>query len=371
MAEVGADAGIAPEVLIVDDRDEDQTPLVGAIEAQGLRAYVLHPEAVEVEDIRGADLVLVDYQLENWPERDGVPAARRPRTGISLLAVLRDQLVAQTDRPVGFALNTSQFGELPSVLPRPVSKHALARANNFEWVFDKTELSDVTSICSLAQACRQLPDDWEDIDALTKLLELLALPAHQWNEAAVDDLLRCRPPVHELSESTDGLALLRWFLHRILPYPCFLYGEERLAVRLGTSLEELRSLLQSDGSELSEKLSPTEYRGVLASFSGRRWWAAGVEAMLWDETAGESFLPQRVRDFMKAVAGSNLRSPVVQFPVLAIDDNYEYVGLPVELEAAVRIQPDDWPPYADDAWAVREQFDASPRLQMLALPSDA
>lgn len=360
-----------PRVLIVDDDDEAQSGAVSSLFDRGCIASALHPEQVSVEDVRESDLVLVDYNLSDWPERDGSAVARAPRTGISLLAVLRDLLSADTDRPVGFALNTTRFGDLPTVLPQPVTKHALARANNFEWVFDKRETADLDSIRSLAQACQMLPDDWHESDVLESLRHLVDLPDQNWTDLAVDHMLRCRPPVHELSTATDGLAVVRWILHRILPYPCFLMGPARLAVRLGIPLATLEELMDpTSGPGLAEAFSPVRYSGVLADFAGSRWWAAGIEAVLWDSTSGRSLEPVAVREFVESVAGTSVEFDIPRFPVLAVDEEYGYVELPVEIERATRIQPDDWPPYADDAWTETEVLATSHRLQALVHPDD-
>jgi hypothetical protein len=32
-----------------------------------------------------------------------------------------------------------------------------------------------------------------------------------------------------------------------------------------------------------------EYRGLLHDFSGRRWWRAGIESWIWQQTAGRPF----------------------------------------------------------------------------------
>jgi hypothetical protein len=36
----------------------------------------------------------------------------------------------------------------------------------------------------------------------------------------------------------------------------------------------------------------------------------------------------------------------------------------------VRFQPDDWPPYAEEAWTTRELASESPRLRTLTVDSD-
>lgn len=357
----------SPRVLLIDDQDITQSAAVAALYERGVEASSLHPEVVAVEDIQESDLVLVDYQLADWHERDGTVASRKPRTGLSLLALLRDHLSVATDRPVGFALNTSQFEQLPTHLPRPVTKHVFARSNNFEWIFDKDNPDDVPRICALAEACNLLPDDWHDTDAFDQLGKLLELPQWPWQDIARGDIDRCRPPIHELSRATDGLAVIRWLLHRVFSYPCFLYGRERLAVRLGIPVRVLDQLLSTKNSSLYSLLAPARYTGLLAKFSGAHWWGAGIDSILWDITEGRSFEPLSIRKCLEAATGITIDAPLVRFPVLAIDDEYTYLDHPVELASAIRIQPDDWPSYAEESWTTRGIVDGSPRLQALVL----
>ena len=53
----------------------------------------------------------------------------------------------------------------------------------------------------------------------------------------------------------------------------------------------------------------------------------------------------------------------------AIDDSYRPHEL-IPVSEALRLQPDDWPPFADDAWGLRELLAESPTLRGLVVPSD-
>ena len=359
-----------PRILLVDDQEEMQSPLIGTLDSHGYRAVALHPENVTVADVQESHLVLVDYHLQDWPERDTASFSRQPSTGIALLAVLRDHFRSANDHPIGFALNTARFRELPNSLPPPVTKHALARAHNFEWIFDKETPADVLAMCSLASACRDLPDNWEAYRSFDHLERLLGLPDTPWSDIARMDVMECRPPIHELSGSTDGLAFVRWLLHRILPYPCFLYDKHSLAVRLGLPTAELEPIITTNLAPDADVLEPVRYHGILSSFAGPRWWRAGVEALLWIQTRSKPFNRDAIRRFVQSISPHPLRSIPPRFGVLAINEHYDFFGFPVEISSAVRVQPDDWPPYADDSWTTRSAFEQSEVLQAIALPDD-
>lgn len=355
----------SPQILIVDDQDDLQSPLTNSFRSRGYGAMALHPEEVTLDAVEESDLVLVDYQLNEWQARDTAPDGRKPRTGISLLAILRDQTQVSVHRPIGFALNTARFRELPNSLPPPVTKHALARAYNFEWIFDKESSTDVDAICSLASACRALPTDWDSDNSEELFHTLLQLPEAPWAEVARVDAIACRPPIHELSTSTDGLAFIRWILHRILPYPCFLHDHNSLAVRLGITTAELSAVVASDSQSSESLFDPLRYSGILDTFAGPRWWRSGVEALLWEQTGSRPFDADLVRSFVSTVSPVPLHSTPPDSGVLAIDEQYEYIGAPIEIADAIRIQPDDWPSYADDAWTPQALLKQHKHLRLL------
>src|SRR5262245_645075 len=126
-----------PTVLIVDD-EQDVNALAKLLKHSGVSAKVRHPEHVLVEDLDEADLVLVDFELETWPERAGLAVSRQPRDGLAVAAVLRRQIHdRQKASPTAFALLTGKFEKLASPLPPEHREHILARITNLEWVFQK------------------------------------------------------------------------------------------------------------------------------------------------------------------------------------------------------------------------------------------
>ena len=67
------------------------------------------------------------------------------------------------------------------------------------------------------------------------------------------DVKDCRVPIEELSEGGHSILFIRWLLHQVLPYPCFLWAEHWVAARLGISIDALREVLEGD-SDLAKDL---------------------------------------------------------------------------------------------------------------------
>ena len=95
------------------------------------------------------------------------------------------------------------------------------------------------------------------------------------------DVKDCRVPVEELSEGGHSILFIRWLLHQVLPYPCFLWAEHWVAARLGISIEALREVLEGD-SDLAKDLR------VHALFrnSRRIFWEIGGGVVLSRTTPG-------------------------------------------------------------------------------------
>jgi hypothetical protein len=85
-----------------------------------------------------------------------------------------------------------------------------------------------------------------------------------------------------LAETSNGMAIIRWLLHEVLPFPSFLLDERYVAARLRIEPESLRTILVAKKpARIRRELEPFEYLGLLHDFSGRRWWRAGIDSWLW------------------------------------------------------------------------------------------
>jgi hypothetical protein len=360
-------------ILIVDDQPDEPRALAVELRRHGF-AKVVHPQAVVLHDLTAADLVLVDYRLENWDERDRSSGlSLRPINGIALAAVLRAHCEHPDQSPTGFAIHSAHLAELTGGLPSEHREHLIARGRNLEWAFPKVQTVDgvslVDQVLALARAIKALPRSWRLDAAKTRRLagRLLALtPRVPWSEQAWSDIESCHPPLHEISERSHGLAFIRWLLHWVLPYPAFLYDTHRLAARVRVSPVALCNQLEQS-PRLKRIIAPYRYNGILAGFLGERWWKAGVETFLWKESRGNAFDPDTLRPLLRRLG---LRSAGLKDPVVCLDEHYKPLQDLQEATAAIRIQPDDWPPYADQAWTTRELAMAIPALAALVVGQD-
>lgn len=374
----------APHVLFVDDSElADPLRLRNLFEPVGIVSRLRHPEATIRSDLEWADLVVVDYFLSSWSERDETDSvARSPFDGLAVAATMRSALLpglndrhpgTVPDRTVAFALWSSNLKEASFELPTVVLPHVFARDNNLEWAFRRGDIESgegVNQIALLARAVTELPHSWpaNRSGAEQQLFSMLSIEEASegyWIMDAQTDVLACRPPMHELSARSHGLAVVRWILHRILPYPCFLIDELQLRARL-----RVDSLTggYAEAGELLDLLEPYLYRGVLSGFAGPRWWRAGVEDWLFNETQGESGSPKAVVE--AAFRGGAVARTRWLRPVVVIDGDLARSNVFAEVEDTVRVRPDDWPVYADDAYALRSAARDDPALAALVDPAD-
>ena len=365
-----------PKVLIVDDRPDDERVSVQQF-ARGIDVAVLHPEDVAEHDLQAAHLILVDYLLEDWAERDNQSSlSLKPLNGLALTATLREHLREDRSRRSvpAFALRSAHLDRLSDPFPTGQREHTIARTHDLEWVFPKVPAaSDVwQQIESLARAVRELPTSWpqDDSESTSQTVsKLLAIPDDSWRLNAFRDIEDCHAPIHQLSEMSHGLALLRWMLHRILPYPCFLWDVHYLAARFRVTSESLRHALSED-DDFARLLSSFQYNGILHDFLGKRWWRAGLETYIWDSTDGnpfdiQAFIVQRASDF-------GVRIEPLEFiqPVVCVDSLFSPLPDLSPIEDALRIQPDDWPAYADQAWTSLGLAGQEPTLRSLVVSND-
>jgi hypothetical protein len=344
-------------VLLVDDFPEQQTLMTEGLRELGLRADSKHPQEIVDADLAEADLLLVDQRLDNWVERDSLGAlALQPINGLALSAVLRAHLVRlRPNRPTGIAIHSAHLDDLWGDAPPRPGHHTLARLNNLEWVFEKGApdvAAVLAGVSAVAQAVQALPERWpthepQQLRGLVR--DLLELPEVDWADRAWRDVEECHAPLHELAASSHGLTFVRWLAQRILPYPCFLLDFRYLAARLRVTPLSLQEALGS--APFAELLQPSRYRGLLSGLAGARWWRAGAEALLWDATGGDPFDYERLHDVLREASGGAIRTAEVTEPVVVLDHRLEPSDELAALSESVELRPDDWPPYADQAWA--------------------
>ncbi len=361
-----------PNVLFIDDNTEELSSLSQQCEVRGGSSKVLSPADVAASDLKRADLVVVDYSLNTWI--DGVTVAEiscRPLNGIALVAVLREHAKAKNHPPTGFALIT---GKIDSVGPLPEERrpHIVSRLNNVEWFFEKgreTEVPAVDKMMSLANAIRSLPESVsQHLSTVESLLQYLCVSKSDLWQRYRDAVERCRPPIHHLAERSHGLVVVRWLLHRVLPYTTFLLDTFHLAARLGVTPESMKTELAAE-SGLVRLLSPFRYLGPLLDFDGPRWWRDGVEQLLWDITEGNSAQPESV---LRALTEHNCigleATPIVR-PVATLDHTLKREQEFSSRDDVILLQLDEWPSYAEPAYARKETLTEHPDMQMYVVDS--
>ena len=357
-----------PTITIIDDHPEDGAP---RFSLGPCRLEVIGPWDLEEDSLERTDLFLVDQRIEDWPEREDCPLGCRPQDGLALAAVLRAH-IRQLQKPTAtaIALLSANLADLAPV-GNTKREHVIASTHGLDWAFAKNA-DNTAQTASLAAAALVLHTVWPPEDADRARLELtrriLKLKSTSWASLAHSSIAACRPPIHRLSSWTDGMAVLRWLLHRILPYPAFLWSSHQLAVRLGLAHGWLREELSESKTGLSRLLAPCRYHGVLADFLGPRWWGAAVEDLLWRQTDGRSASRRHLHEWLGAKAGPLELAPTQ--PVIALDEDLVSEEELASSSVCVRIAPEDWPHYAAQAWARKELVKASPPLQALLLDED-
>jgi hypothetical protein len=344
----------SPVILVIDDEEASATAVRNRLAGQA-RVICRVPNDVTLDDLEFANLVLVDLKLDYWPERDKqTTPALQPKDGLALVATLKSNVSREPTRtPTAFALLSGQLQTVSGALSPKNREHSLAKMLDLDWVFQKGAASRnfEIQVLSLAHAVRALPHPWPEAqksgDTLIKLLKLDK--RSRWYFRAVNDVEKTKPPQDVHAQTTNGMAFIRWLLHDVLPFPTFLLDERYLAVRLHVSPISFRKIITSGRSSIVRRLRKFEYQGILAEFSGRRWWRAGIEHWLWQETNGQPFDKGALRRLAKKLS-SALELVDLTRPVVELDDQFRPTDNLIDVAEAVQIIPDDWPTTADPAW---------------------
>jgi hypothetical protein len=123
------------------------------------------------------------------------------------------------------------------------------------------------------------------------------------------------------------------------------------------------------GSPLTKLIRKCEYKGILHDFVGTRWWKCAIDDMLWQKTEGNPFDTDYLRESFRAGAKTDWNMLAIEQPVVCIDSNHAPLDI-FSINDAVRIQPDDWPSYAGQAWTTVERARETPTLAALVIEQD-
>ena len=364
-----------PSILFIDDEPD----LIGPQVYQYLEGHAAnatkHPQDVEMTDLITADIVLVDYRLDHWPERDKLPIiSLKPTSGMALAVLLREKVDQhEISNKTAFAINTAHLVDIQGRFSTETAQHVLARLNNLEWIFRKLDPNCYTQTLLLAKATQQLPNRWpiDTEETTTVVRRLLAMNESDLSfERCWQDVKSCRIPVDVLTTGNHGILFLRWLLHQVLPYPCFLWEKHWVAARLGISLLALEEVLEGD-SDLSNDLNKMQYTGVLSGFLGDRWWRGAVEDFVWEQAGGRTADSLVLHEALNRRAGMDLNFINDSPALVSLDAKLLPTGQFLSPRNAVTLCPDHWPSFADSAWMDIETVRSDTILQSMVDPLDA
>lgn len=309
---------------------------------------LLPPEEVNDEDLRGADLVLVDWNIESWgnfqEDYEKLPLTCRPCDGLAIAANIRRHL---KDECVPVCLLTSQLERLAGPVPEFQRQAEIARNHDLDWVFLKQDnglLAD--RLASLHECIECLKGELGSEELNSN--KLLGIEGHASIDALQRNVNESCPPVTDLSEWSHGIYWIRWFIQRILTYPCFLSDEWWLASRLWLNHDELTD-------EVKALFADAQYGGVLSDFGGRRWWRPLVEIELWKSTGGLSTNREAVhswlREKLEDIQGLEDDAPHV---VSRNEESLLPEGI-LPLGATELLHSDGWPVFSDPIRVSKEE----------------
>ena len=363
-----------PCILVVDDVPDEIRDTVAAGLGGRAKIVVRHPREIDRSDLSNSDLVLVDYRLAEWPERDALKCiSTMPKTGMSLAAILREHVDDSDNhnQVTAFSLHTAHLHEVLGRLQSSTAQHVIARLNNLEWVFPKDEELRFEQMIILAKAIQELQFKWPNTtaDSSAKLKSILELQEDKpWINRCWRDVRDCYSPVYELSTGEHQIQIVRWLLHQVMPYPCFLWDKHWVAARFQIPTNEFCRLVNGE-NQLAKDLNSMRYSGLLSGFLGERWWRGAIEDYVWNLTTAPNS-NGRLTDALNELVGEELKSVTANPAIVCLDQDLKPKENFSSPSAAVRLQPDHWPAFADPAWIEIEDVKDSPALMAIVDPLD-
>jgi hypothetical protein len=347
------------KLVIVDDKDDE---LQSRRREFGRIADVIRPSELDLSHLRDASLILLDQHLDgdHWQERSTYPLACQPMTGVAVAGVIRSHLRLETNKSrsaTALAVLTARLDELVDDIDRHPREAVAARAWGLDWAFAKSSSAEggrlrsrILEFLSAVKAfdikCVEEPS--QNLELLAKLLKV---PRGRWQARAYEEIGNALPPFEGMRLFKEKTSLLRWFSQRVLPYPCFLIDEFGVAARLGVDPAWLQSRLASSKSKLAGKLRRVRYTGPLATFLGPRWWTAGVGSLIVNAAPTEGTQVSAAELAGEPIPSTNI---VKQPAVRVVDKHFAPVGI-ANVDGCERIQPEDWPAFAESCWRKSER----------------
>ncbi|TJZ99708.1 hypothetical protein [Actinacidiphila oryziradicis] len=330
------------------------------------------PNEVVDDDLKIADVIAIDqfYEWELVPHPAEI--AYWPEDGLALAAVISRRL-AKLKSHAAIVLRTGELAKLAGSLPKSARIPLLSAQSNLDWIIEKGDENASAKIHQLAAAVASLRPLADDSSRWNEGSAWLNLPTNvAWGDTALAEVQVCRPPEHVVARYTDGTSWLRWFAHRILPFPSFLISDLKAATLLGISLPQFLSVVSDSASELGARIRECGYSGHLSGLVERRWWRAGLEAFV-DRCLLESpdhlEVNEALEDSYHRLHGSRVSMLPYERPVVTFNADYEEDGV-AEARECVRLAPDFWPVFADEPWALLEEVHEDEELAAMVSRGD-
>ena len=217
-----------------------------------------------------------------------------------------------------------------------------------------------------------IPKHWTDSSGVENLKRFLAINdvTGGWEGVAWDSALDALPPIFEISEWTEGLALVRWLAHRILPYPTFLWSEHQLASRLQVSKIWVAEMT-SKSTAFSEHFASVRYGGALRGLFDARWWGDGVESILYAALGVSATDTSTVHRWLQEtfnLPAEGMFSGARH--VVCLSEFLQAKSELVSMDECVRVRLDGWPSHAHEAWMELDLVTELPNLRARVHPHD-
>ena len=359
-----------PHVLIIDDDVRQEEQVAAALRLADLTVDVRAPNTVAPEDLLAADVVAVDHYYAWAKVSHPDECIYWPQDGIAIAAVVAGYLRG-VDHHAAIVLRTGALGMLAGNLPAEVRRPVIAAQNGLDWVLAKEDASVAGRLHEMAEAVASLEPLVSDPLGWNEGKQWLNVPDTKWTEGALADVQICHPPENTVAAYTAGTAWLRWFAHRVLPFPSFLLSSYWAAALLRLNVAQFEEVLAS-GSPLANALLDCRYTGHLAGLAGDRWWRAGLDSLV-DSLLLEasSHLPEAeaLAEQMSVLHGAPVLTLGFERPVVTIDSDYAATAI-ADAVNCVRLAPDFWPSFAQEPWATFEDLHDDPPLRRMVARGD-
>lgn len=359
-----------PRILVIDDEVRKEESVAAGLRASNLAVEVRAPNVVTRDDLQSADVIAIDHHYDWSTLSHPSECLYWPQDGLAVAAVVTGHL-RDMDHHAAVVLRTGALTEISGDLPREIRKPLIAAQNGLDWVFTKDDPDIAKRFHSIAKSVNGLQPLVADPLRWNEGSKWLDLPDTKWKEGALADVQVCHPPENTVAAFTAGSAWLRWFAHRILPFPTFLLPKYWAATLLRLDISQFDEILQEE-SRLSTALHSCQYTGHLAELAEPRWWRAGLDTLV-DSLLLESpsHLPEAeaLAQQMTALRGHLVPTLQQETPVVTIDSDYAPVGV-AEAADCIRLAPDFWPVVAQEPWALFDDLQDDPGVGRMIARGD-